>query len=143
MQIRHVSISRFRGIRSLNWHLDGRIICLVGPGDSTKTTILDAIELTLAPKWFVPFTDADFYQVSTEEPISIEVTVGELSDELLADDKRGLYLRGYQPNQPLIDDPDDGWEPVITVQLRVSDDLEPPLGVDQGRHPRTEAALLA
>ncbi len=125
MHIRHVSISRFRGIRSLNWHLDGRIICLVGPGDSTKTTILDAIELTLAPKWFVPFTDADFYQVRTEEPISIEVTVGELSDELLADDKCGLYLRGYQPNQPLIDDPEDGWEPVITVQLRVSDDLEP------------------
>ena len=125
MLIRHVAIERFRGINSMTWHVDGRVVCLVGPGDSTKTTILDAIELALAPKWFIPFTDADFYQVNTEEPLAIEVTVGELSDELLGDDKCGLYLRGYRPDKPLIDDPEDGWEPVITVRLQVSEDLEP------------------
>lgn len=124
MFIRHVAISHFRGIESLDWHVNGRLVCLVGPGDSTKTTILDAIELALAPRWFVPFADADFFQADTSQPISISVTIGELPNELLGDEKCGLYLRGYRPNN-FHDDPEDGWEPVVTVQLHVTDDLEP------------------
>ena len=46
-------IRNFRGIRELDWHVDGTILCLVGPGDSTKTTILDAIELAMTPQWNV------------------------------------------------------------------------------------------
>jgi putative ATP-dependent endonuclease of the OLD family len=38
------------------------MICLIGPGDSTKTTILNAIEYALSPKWNLTFTDNDFYQ---------------------------------------------------------------------------------
>ena len=41
MLIRHVAVQRFRGIKSLDWHVDGRLVCLPGPGDSTKTTVLD------------------------------------------------------------------------------------------------------
>ncbi len=125
MLVRHVAVSRFRGIKSLEWHVNGRLICLVGPGDSTKTTILDAIELTLAPRWFVPFSDADFYEAKVNEPISIQVTVGELGDDLLGDETCGLYLRGYRQNEPVIDDPDDTCEPVVTVRLHVTSDLEP------------------
>jgi predicted ATP-dependent endonuclease of OLD family len=44
MQIRNVQIQRFRGIKSLDWCVDGQIICLIGPGDSTKSTILSAID---------------------------------------------------------------------------------------------------
>ena len=44
MQIRHVHIERFRGIKTLDWRVDGQVICLVGPGDSTKSTILCAID---------------------------------------------------------------------------------------------------
>jgi hypothetical protein len=78
MQIRHLRVSNFRGIKSLDWHLEGNVLCLVGPGDSTKTTILDAIECALAPRNTLPFTDTDFFQGNVQEPITILVTVGEL-----------------------------------------------------------------
>jgi hypothetical protein len=125
MIVRHVRVRNFRGIKSLDWHVGGRIVCLIGPGDSTKTTILDAIEFALAPRWYIPFSDADFHQARTENAINIEVTVGELPEELMSEDRAGLYLRGYRDKQPIHDDPDDGWEPVITVRLQVGADLEP------------------
>ncbi len=125
MLIRHVSIENFRGIKSLDWHVEGWLIFLIGPGDSTKTTILDAIELALLPRWNIPFSDADFYQADTTSPIRIQVTMGQLQDDLLSEDRGGLFLRGYKPFQPIHDDPEDGWEPVVTLRIRVGDDLEP------------------
>jgi hypothetical protein len=125
MLIRHISIENFRGIKSLEWHVDGWLICLIGPGDSTKTTILDAIELALLPRWNVPFSDADFFRANTSSPIHIQVTLGQLTDDLLSEDRCGLFLRGYQPFKPINCDPEDGWESVVTLSLRVADDLEP------------------
>ena len=49
MHLKQVSVKGFRGIRCLDWTVKGTIIGLVGPGDSTKTTILDAIEYALSP----------------------------------------------------------------------------------------------
>lgn len=125
MLIRHLAIENFRGIKSLDWHLDSSLICLIGPGDSTKTTILDAIELALLPRWTAPFCDTDFYKAETATPIKIQITIGQLSADVLSESKCGLFLRGYKRHQPLLDDPDDDCEPVVTIQLRVCDDLEP------------------
>jgi AAA ATPase domain len=50
MQIRHISIKNFRGIQKMDWALHSQIVCLVGAGDSTKSTILDAIEYALSPR---------------------------------------------------------------------------------------------
>jgi len=48
MRIVQVTIENFRGIRSLlDWNPAPGLNCLIGPGDSTKTTILDALELCL------------------------------------------------------------------------------------------------
>ena len=60
MQIRELTIEGFRGINALCWRPSSNVVCLVGPGDSTKTTILDAIELVLGSRWAVPLTDMDF-----------------------------------------------------------------------------------
>jgi len=125
MLIKHIAIENFRGIKNLDWHVDGRMICLLGPGDSTKTTVIDAIELALAPRWNVPFSDADFYQADVAAQIKILVTIGAMPEALFSEDRCGLYLRGYQPFKPFNEDPEDGWEPVVTVCLRVNDDLEP------------------
>ena len=46
-------------------------------------------------------------------------TLDEPTEYLL---KNRVALNWYRPDQVLIDDPEDGWEPVITVQLRVSED---------------------
>jgi predicted ATP-dependent endonuclease of OLD family len=92
--IRHIKIENFRGIRSLDWNVQGRVICLIGPGDSCKTTILDAVEFALSPRWNLAFADTDFFRGNPASPIVIELTIGELPDELVAEDKYGLYLRG-------------------------------------------------
>ncbi len=125
MQIRHVNINNFRGIKQLDWHIAGEIICLVGPGDSTKTTILDAIEYVLNPRWNIVFSDTDFYDADTGSNIIIEVSVSGIPEILTTEDKFGLYLRGYKEDNAIDDDPEDGCVPILTIQLKVSDDLEP------------------
>ncbi len=133
MRIRHVSIRRFRGINKLDWSVPGSMICLIGPGDSTKTTILDAIEYALSPRWNIPFTDADFYLCRTDEPVEITVTVGQLPDKLKADSKFGLYLRGWT-NTGLRDEPEDDDEHVLSIRLIVDASLEASWSVITDRH---------
>ena len=83
MQIRHVRIENFRGIRNLNWLLGARIVCLIGPNDSTKTTILDAIELALSARSNIQLGDVDFHNGDIDKPILINVTVTEFPNELI------------------------------------------------------------
>ena len=49
MRIVLVEIANFRGIKQLRWAPSAGVNCLTGPGDSTKTTILDAVDLCLNP----------------------------------------------------------------------------------------------
>lgn len=125
MRIRHLRISNFRGIKTLDWHVQGSVVCLIGPGDSTKTTILDAIDYALAPRQYLPISDADFYGGSPNgEAIEIDVTLGEIPAELWREpDKFGLHLRGYRDNK-IIDEPDDDCEKVVTVRVRVTETLQ-------------------
>ncbi len=123
MKLRHLSVRNYRGIKSLDWHLDGAVICLVGAGDSGKTTILDAIDVVLAPRNYVTFTDTDFFAGDVDQSIVIEASVGELSEELV-EERYGLFTRGYRPDQ-LLDDVEDDSEQVLTVRLEVTKDLEP------------------
>ena len=53
MKIRHVSVRNFRGIRYLEWNVRSDVVCLIGPGDATKSTVLDAIAYTLSPRRFL------------------------------------------------------------------------------------------
>ena len=134
--IRHLNIRNFRGVQTLDWHVGGRVICIVGPGDSAKTTVLDAIELALLPRWSTPFTDSDFYQASTLEELMIEVTVGELPNLLAKQEKYGLYLRGYSVSESQIhDDPADEDEDVLTIRLSVDSSLEPQWAVVKDSNP--------
>ncbi len=135
MIIRHLRIENFRGIRELDWHLHGRILCLVGPNDSTKTTILDAVELALSSRSNLPIIDTDFHGSDVTSPIVIEATVGEVPIELLADDKFGLYLRGYSGEATRIDDdPVDGCDPVLTIRFTIDQELEPTWSVIKSSH---------
>jgi recombinational DNA repair ATPase RecF len=45
MRLCHLKIERFRGIKSVEWTVREDFLCLIGPGHSTKSTIVDAIEL--------------------------------------------------------------------------------------------------
>ena len=126
MRIRKVEIANFRGIRSLSWCPGPGINCLIGSGDSGKTTVLDAIDLCLGTRRSQSFTDADFFGGDTSQPISITLTIGDLDDALENLDAYGLYLRGFDPATcTLEDEPDAKLETVLCPRLTVGSDLEP------------------
>lgn len=125
MRIRRVSVRNYRGIRQMDWNIEESITCLIGPGDSTKSTILDAIELALSPRWNVTFDDSDFHNADTSQDIEITVTVGDLPDALITEQKFGLHKRGWKADTGLMDEPEDNCDEVLSVQLRVDSSLEP------------------
>ena len=66
--ISSLSIKNFRGIKEFYHEFrDKKFVCLIGRGDSGKSTILDAISYVLSPSWTIPFYDTDFYDYNTKE----------------------------------------------------------------------------
>lgn len=125
MQIKHVKITNYRGVRQLDWSIHTPLSCLIGPGDSTKSTILDAIEKTLSPYWNITFEDCDFYQADTSNPIEIIITITQLPDELLTDQKFGLYQQGWSTTNGIHDEPQENDDPALSIRLHVDESLEP------------------
>jgi hypothetical protein len=125
VKIRSVSIKNFRGIRACEWKLDRRLACLVGPGDSTKTTILEAIGMALSRSYRPRFGDADFYRCNADEPIEIEIAVGDLPEELVAEQSLGKHRSGIRPDGSFEHDPVEGSEECLIVRLVVDRTLEP------------------
>ncbi len=124
-QIRHIHIKNFRVIRELEWLPKPGLNCLIGPGDSGKSTVLDAIDLALGARRSYPFTDADFFQLDTTNPIEIWVTLGALNDQLKNIDSYGMFLRSFNATTGEIsDEPQVGQEIVLTVKLTVGEDLD-------------------
>ncbi|MFJ3431747.1 ATP-dependent nuclease [Pseudomonas fragi] len=125
-RIRYVEIQNFRGIEQLNWAPNEGINCLIGPGDSGKTSILDAIEVCMSVRRSVEFSDADFFGMDVSKPIIIRVTIGALPDHLMDLDSHGDVLRGFNTASRCVEDePGDGLEVVLTFQLVVGGDLDP------------------
>jgi putative ATP-dependent endonuclease of OLD family len=125
-RIRKIEIKNFRCVQELSWVPSSGINCLIGPGDSGKSTILDAIDLCLGARRNAVFTDADFHKLNVTMPISISVTIGELDDGLMRMDAYGMFLRGFDSSTgELEDEPERDAETVLTVQLNVESDLEP------------------
>ncbi|MDD2103631.1 ATP-dependent nuclease [Pseudomonas putida] len=127
MKIRKLKIKNFRGVRKLEWSLPkARIFCPIGKGDSSKSTILDAIRYAFHPQWNLTLSDSDFYQCKIDDSISIEVTIGDLVDDFCSLNKYGYYLRGWDRDAlELTDEPDDHLENVLTIRFTVEKDLEP------------------
>ncbi|QYG03948.1 ATP-dependent endonuclease [Massilia sp. NP310] len=127
MKIRKISINNFRGIKKLEWCLPtADIFCLIGKGDSSKSSILEAIRYVFYPQWNLAFSDSDFYMSNVEEPVVIEVSIGELAEEFCSLTKYGHCLRGWDAKKLLLHaEPDDHLERILTVRLTVNKDLEP------------------
>lgn len=89
MQIRRVAIKNFRGIKDATLHLPRNVV-LVGDNNSCKSTVLEALDLTLGPDRISrhnPIDEHDFYAGDYVDAdgnpilIQIEVTIIGLSDE--------------------------------------------------------------
>lgn len=137
MKIRRIKIENFRGVKELDWSLpNADIFCLIGKGDSSKSTILEAIRYAFHPQWNLTLSDSDFHQCKVADSIVIEVTIGALTEAFCSLDKYGQYLRGWDAaNLKLTDEPEDHLESVLTVRLTVDKDLEPKWMVVCDRHP--------
>ena len=129
MRITDLEIQNFRGIKESNisFPSDSRIICLIGAGDSTKSTLLKAIEWLFWPTWSLTISDADFYRDDPTNPIVIRGTFSEFPDKLIAEDKFGMYLRRpcveYKEN--VNDEPLDDKPLCLTIQLTIDASLDP------------------
>lgn len=124
--IRKVEVENFRGIKNLSWHPTNGINCLIGPGDSGKSTILDAIDFCLGARRNLQMTDADFHNLDVDKPIQITLTIGALDDALKSMDSYGMFLRGFIAETGVVEDePEKDAETVLTLRLKVEGDLEP------------------
>lgn len=127
MRLRRLEIENFRGVKALDWRHIAESAALVGPGDSGKSTILDAIERVLSPRWNVTFDDTDFWDLDTESPVVIRATITALSPIFYRDSKFGLLLHGFDATsgEATPASGEDGEEHALVVELRVDASLEP------------------
>ncbi|MCB1009141.1 MAG: AAA family ATPase [Acidobacteria bacterium] len=140
MRLRRLEIENFRGVKSLDWRHIAETAALVGHGDSGKSTILDAIERVLSPKWIVPFDDTDFWDLDTSEAITVRATITDLAPSFYRDSKFGLLLHGFDREKGEATQASgvDGEENALVVELCVDASLEPTWGVVDGegeKHP--------
>lgn len=137
MRIKHVEIRNFRGIKSLSWQVKGNFNCIIGPGDTCKTTILTALDYALSPRSIIGFDDSDFFDQNVSQSIVIQVTLAEW-DETREDVKRffqenkfAQYKCGLNDTGPL-PEPAPGGPIAISISLRVDKSLEPRWSVVRG-----------
>jgi predicted ATPase len=133
LRIVQVEIENFRGIKSMPlWNPSAGVNCLIGPGDTTKTTILDAIELCLYPRAYFLADDSDFFNLDVEEPIKITVTLTDLPVGFTALDRYGHFLRGWDEKKKQIEDepkkaedePSEGLNYALSIALEIDKSLE-------------------
>ncbi len=126
-KVHSLKIKNFRGIKELEYSFGiVDFICLIGRGDSGKSTILDAISFVLSPNWNLHFYDTDFFNCDVENPIQIEASLYDLPKALIVENKYGLYVRGLNKvTNEIHDTLEDGQVPILTLRLTVRKDLEP------------------
>ena len=125
-RIRKIEIENFRSIKIFEWCPSCGINCLIGPGDSGKSTIIDAIDYCMGARRSLVFTDADFHKIDQNSAIKIHITIGELDDGLKNFENYGDFIRGFnRDTQEIDDEPAQYLEPVLTVGLSVTNELEP------------------
>lgn len=125
-RIRKVEIRNFRAVRFLDWCPSPGVNCLIGSGDSGKSTILDAIDYCLGARRNLAIADTDFHGLDVNQTISIAVTLGGLPESMLSIETYGEYLRGFDATTGAVEDePRKGLETVLTAYFVVRADLEP------------------
>lgn len=145
MKIRQLEIKNFRGIREMKWNISGDMICLIGPNDSTKSTILLALEYLFYPNQNLAISDVDFHGMKADKPIEISAIVSDLPKNFnspQSEDKFGLHIGFFDLQNGLTSKQnEDGFFPVLKIRLRVEKDLEAKWFIDSlqddGRDPLT------
>jgi putative ATP-dependent endonuclease of OLD family len=155
-KIINLNIKNYRGIQdlSLDFKREQNLICLIGRGDSGKTTILEAVSSVLSPSWNLNFSDTDFNNCDHTQNIEIVASLVDFPEKLLLEHKYGLNVRAFNTqNNEIIDDVgleevNEHFIPVLTIKLIVDESLEPKWFVSNTREQEdkpisaTDRALL-
>jgi putative ATP-dependent endonuclease of OLD family len=123
MQIRQLTIRQYRGIENFTWRPRPGVNCLVGPGDTFKSTVLAAISLLLAPYPLGPCSEFDFHRRRLADGFEIEAFIGSLDFAALGTDQRLPHLFGWDNGEPVAL-PEGSAEPVLRCRVRGTPDLE-------------------
>lgn len=129
MRINSIEVHNFRGIKECNIHFPNgtRIVIIIGPGDSTKSSLLTAMQWAFWPNWNLTAVDTDFYEKQIDKSIVIQCSFSEFPLEFLSEEKYGLFLRKpntvYDPS--VNDEPINGSDICLTIQLTIDRNLEP------------------
>lgn len=124
-KICELKVNNFRGINTFSTKLDKDFVCLLGRGDSGKTTILDAISLVLSPNWNLSVYDSDFYKGNVNEPIMIEISLIDIPEKFIREEYYGLYIRGLDSNGEIHDELQNNHKKALTIRLKIEKNLEP------------------
>lgn len=129
-KIHSLKIKNYRSIEEFEQvFYKSNLVCLIGRGDSGKSTILNAISAVLSPNWNYSFTDTDFYNCNVNNPIIIEVSLYKLPNELLTESKFGLFKQTLNSENEVIcditTDNAESTQDILTLKLVVEKDLEP------------------
>ncbi len=126
MQIRHVRIERYRGIRALAFSPGPRTV-IIGPNNAGKSSVLEALDLLLHSGTGRPRAspvEIDYYGRDPASGFLVEATLGALPTSFLADARE--HLEGWKAaSEQLVADPDgDGVEAVVRVRVRGTADFD-------------------
>ncbi|WP_295937922.1 ATP-binding protein [uncultured Alistipes sp.] len=131
-KIHTLKIQNFRGLKNFEQKFtDTNLVCLIGRGDSGKTTILEAISIVLAPTWNVNLYDTDFHNCNVDESIIIEVLAYDLPLRLQDENKFGMHLQFIDSHTlDIVDDVltlDDAtnYFKGLIIRFELNKDLEP------------------
>ena len=113
----------------------GDFNCIIGPGDTCKSTILTALDYALSPRTSLTFDDSDFFNQDVEQNILIQVTLNAWDETLpeiknfFQESKFAQYKCGLDDNGPL---PEPNDQLAVSISLRVDESLEPKWSVVRG-----------
>jgi putative ATP-dependent endonuclease of OLD family len=123
--IRLLKVERFRGVEELEWRPAPGLNVIVGPGDTCKSTILEAIGALLSPAPNINLSEFDYFRRKVDKGFVIEAAFAVGNASILKADRFPLPpLRGWLHDQ-LTDLPDeDGAEAVMVCRLTGTPDQE-------------------
>jgi putative ATP-dependent endonuclease of OLD family len=124
MHVKRIIIARYRGLKSLSWDPARGVNCLIGPGDTGKSTLLSAVSLLLAPYPVQQASEFDYFERQLAEGFSVEAYLGGMNSATLVSGGTPPSLCGWLNGGPCNLPDEDGAEAVLHCRVRGTSELE-------------------